>query len=87
MDVQTPLVPISAIDGCGVPDLLLFTVLFSQSLPVLQKRLTKTDELECHVLEVQQAQGLGTTMDVLLINGTINSGDKVVPSTPFIRIP
>ena len=50
LDLQTPMVPISAIDGCGIPDLLLFTMLYAQSLPVLQQRLLKKDEVRLFFL-------------------------------------
>lgn len=39
----------SALDGCGIPDLLLFLVLFGQAL--LSQQLTKEDKMRCNILE------------------------------------
>eukprot|EP01124_Arcella_intermedia_P022400 TRINITY_DN331_c2_g1_i1.p1 TRINITY_DN331_c2_g1~~TRINITY_DN331_c2_g1_i1.p1 ORF type:complete len:831 (+),score=213.71 TRINITY_DN331_c2_g1_i1:31-2523(+) len=76
LDIQVPIIPICGLDGCGIPDLLMFTMLYTQC--VLTKQLTKTNTLECAVFEVHEAQGLGQTIDVLLINGKIKVGDKIV---------
>lgn len=32
----------------------------------------------CSVLEVKTMEGLGTSVDVVLVNGTIKEGDKIV---------
>jgi translation initiation factor 5B len=71
LHVQVPIIPMSAIDGCGIPDLLLFLVLFGQA--VLAEQLVKGDKMKCNILEVQ-----GGTMDVLLVNGEIKQGDSVM---------
>lgn len=69
-----PRVPHS-LSRMGMPDLMLFLVMFGQSY--LTARLLKKKELECYVLELQQSQGMGTTMDVLLVNGQLHNSDKV----------
>lgn len=50
LHVQVPILPMSAINGCGIPDLLLFLVLFGQAL--LPEQLTKEDKMKCNILEV-----------------------------------
>jgi len=74
--LQSAIIPMSAKDTCGVPDLLMFLMLFSQT--VLTTDLTKTSVMKCNVLEVNQAPGLGVTIDVLLVNGEISCGDKIM---------
>ena len=47
-----------------------------------QDRMTETlmylSELECTVLEVKVIEGLGTTIDVILSNGVLHEGDRIV---------
>jgi len=76
LGIQSAIIPMSARDGCGIPDMLLFLMLFSQS--VLTAALTKTTTMKCNVLEVNQSPGLGVTIDALLVNGTIRNGDKII---------
>lgn len=47
-----------------------------------RKRLHKLPHkrLRCSVLEVKVTEGLGATIDVLLVNGELNAGDKVKSS-------
>jgi translation initiation factor 5B len=70
------LVPTSAITGEGIPDLLHLLVDLTQSR--MTERLMYLSELECTVLEVKVIEGLGTTIDVVLSNGYLNEGDRIV---------
>ncbi|WFC93533.1 eukaryotic translation initiation factor 5B [Malassezia brasiliensis] len=70
------LVPTSAITGEGVPDLLQLLVSLTQTR--MTNDLMYLSELECTVLEVKVIEGLGTTIDVVLSNGILREGDKIV---------
>ena len=70
------IVPTSAITGEGIPDLLQLLVKLTQSL--MAERLAFVDEPQCTVLEVKQVEGLGTTIDAVLVNGALREGDSIV---------
>ncbi|XP_017783938.1 PREDICTED: eukaryotic translation initiation factor 5B [Nicrophorus vespilloides] len=70
------LVPTSAVTGEGMGNLLALIVESSQNM--LAKRLMYSDELQATVLEVKAISGLGTTIDVILINGTLREGDTML---------
>lgn len=70
------LVPTSAHTGEGVPDMIMLLVNLTQQR--MSDRLMYLSELECTVLEVKVIEGLGTTIDVVLSNGILREGDKVV---------
>ena len=72
-------VPTSAHTGEGIPDLLFNLVKLSQSM--LTQRITYQPELQCTVLDVRTVEGLGTTVDVMLINGVLKEGDKIAVCT------
>uniref|UniRef100_A0A453T002 Eukaryotic translation initiation factor 5B n=3 Tax=Aegilops tauschii subsp. strangulata TaxID=200361 RepID=A0A453T002_AEGTS len=83
------IVPTSAESGEGVPDLLLLLVRW---LPdIITDKLAYDDTIECTVLEVNEHKDLGTTVDVVLINGVLRQGDQVIvctkqgPVTTIIR--
>jgi len=69
-------VPTSAITGEGVPDILLLTVQITQDL--MTQRLMYSAAFECTLLEVKVIPGLGTTIDVVLINGVLHDSDTIV---------
>ncbi|KAL6942082.1 eukaryotic translation initiation factor 5B [Hanseniaspora vineae] len=71
------IVPTSAVTGEGVPDLLWLL------LELTQKRMSKqlkyvSNEIEATVLEVKVVEGFGTTIDVILSNGKLKEGDRIV---------
>ncbi|XP_043714113.1 eukaryotic translation initiation factor 5B isoform X2 [Telopea speciosissima] len=70
------IVPTSAISGEGIPDLLLLLVQWTSKTMV--EKLTFSDEVQCTVLEVKVIEGLGTTIDVVLVNGVLHEGDQIV---------
>ncbi|KAK2872056.1 hypothetical protein FQN49_002589 [Arthroderma sp. PD_2] len=70
------LVPTSAHTGEGVPDMLKLLVTLTQER--MTNALMYLSEVECTVLEVKVIEGLGTTIDVVLSNGVLREGDRVV---------
>jgi len=70
------LVPTSAVTGEGIPDLLVLLVQLSQNL--MAERLLELSTLDCTVLEVKKIPGRGTTLDVILANGVLKQGDKIM---------
>jgi len=45
-----------------------------------REALEEKDTFECTVLEVKVIEGLGTTIDVILVNGLLKVGDTIVIS-------
>ncbi|KAI8375224.1 hypothetical protein BD560DRAFT_445942 [Blakeslea trispora] len=70
------LVPTSAHTGEGIPDMLNLLISLTQSR--MSEKLMYITELECTVLEVKVIEGLGTTIDVVLVNGWLHEGDRIV---------
>jgi translation initiation factor 5B len=70
------LVPTSAHTGEGVPDMLKLLTSLSQER--MTNALMYLSEVECTVLEVKVIEGLGTTIDVILSNGVLREGDRIV---------
>jgi translation initiation factor 5B len=70
------IVPTSAHTGEGIPDMLMLLVKLTQER--MTDKLMYLSELECTVLEVKVIEGLGTTIDVILSNGVLHEGDRIV---------
>ena len=70
------LVPTSAHTGEGIPDMLKLLVSLTQER--MTNALMYLSEVECTVLEVKVIEGLGTTIDVILSNGVLHEGDRIV---------
>lgn len=70
------LVPTSAITGEGIPDMLMLLVKLTQER--MNQSLMYISELSCTILEVKNIEGHGMTIDVILSNGYLREGDKIV---------
>ena len=70
------MIPTSAHSGDGMGNLMAMVVNSCQKY--LAKRLAFSNELHCTVLEVKDSVGLGMTIDVLLVNGSLKYGDTIV---------
>ena len=74
------LVPISAKEGEGIPDLLLVLIGLAQRF--LEQQLEKGEGPgRGTVLEIKEEKGLGKTMDVILYSGAIAKGDTIAVAT------
>jgi len=71
-----PIVPTSAVTGEGIQDILLLLCKMGQQS--IWEKLQWHANLQATTLEVKAIDGLGTTVDVALVNGTLREGDKVV---------
>jgi translation initiation factor 5B len=74
---EIAIVPVSARTGVGIPELL--TVLVGLTQQYLQKRLAQEEKPSRGIiLEVKDEIGLGTTANMILIDGQMKKGDSVI---------
>jgi translation initiation factor 5B len=70
------MVPTSAHTGEGMGNLMALLVKLSQDM--LAKRLAFSQEMQATVLEVKAIPGLGTTIDIVLLNGSLREGQTMI---------
>ncbi|XP_031696677.1 eukaryotic translation initiation factor 5B-like, partial [Anarrhichthys ocellatus] len=70
------LVPTSAHSGDGMGNLIALLVELTQTM--LARRLAQCDELRAQIMEVKALPGMGTTIDVILINGVLREGETII---------
>ncbi|XP_043092746.1 eukaryotic translation initiation factor 5B isoform X1 [Puntigrus tetrazona] len=70
------LIPTSAHSGDGMGNLIGLLVELTQTM--LARRLAHCDELRAQVMEVKALPGMGTTIDVILINGCLREGETII---------
>jgi translation initiation factor 5B len=71
-------VPVSALTGEGIPDLLAVLMGLSQRYMKEEMTIDVSGPGAGTVLEVKEERGFGTTIDVVLYDGTIREDDVVV---------
>ncbi|MFW5937834.1 MAG: translation initiation factor IF-2 [Halanaeroarchaeum sp.] len=71
-------IPVSAETGEGVPDLLTVLMGLSQRYMKEEMEVDVTGPGAGTVLEVKEEQGFGTTLDVILYDGTVAEDDTIV---------
>jgi translation initiation factor 5B len=78
---QVAILPVSAKTGEGLPELLLSIAGLSQKF--LEASLkTEADGIgKGTVLEVKEEKGLGTTIDVIIYDGTLRKNDEIIFAT------
>ncbi|EAS07789.1 elongation factor Tu GTP-binding domain protein (macronuclear) [Tetrahymena thermophila SB210] len=72
-----PIVPTSGVTGEGIPDLLSVVIKYT-SMYMKSRMVVKQDAFNCTVMEVKKIDGLGVTIDAILVDGTIRQDDKIV---------
>lgn len=74
------LVPLSAKENEGVPDLLLVLIGLAQRF-LEQQLVQKDDVARGTILEIKEEKGLGHTLDTILYTGVLRKGDTVAIGT------
>lgn len=72
------IVPISAATGEGVADILMILLGLAQKFLESNLRFDANNPGTGTVLEIKEEKGLGTTIDVILYDGTLKKGDTIV---------
>ncbi len=75
------IVPVSAHTGEGIADLLLVMIGLAQRYMGDELKLSVEGPGAGTVLEVKEERGLGTTLDVILYDGTLAIGDEIAVAT------
>jgi translation initiation factor 5B len=78
---QIAVVPISAKTGEGIPEFLMVLTGLTQKYMEDQLKVDVSGPGKGSILEVKQTTGLGTTIDVILYNGSIKRGDRILVGT------
>jgi translation initiation factor 5B len=74
---ELAIVPVSAIRGTGIPELLAVLVGLTQQY--MSKRLERHEtDTKGIVLEVNDEIGLGPSANIILLDGTLRHGDRIV---------
>lgn len=74
---EVAIVPVSARTGEGIPELIMVLVGLAQQY--LRKRLIVTgDRPRGIMLEIKDEPGLGATANVILLDGVLKTGDRIV---------
>jgi translation initiation factor 5B len=78
---QVAIIPVSAKTGEGLPELLLSIAGLSQKFLEEGLRTDVAVAGKGTVLEVKEEKGLGTTIDVIIYDGTIRKNDEIIFAT------
>ncbi len=79
---EVAIMPVSAKTGEGIAELLVFTAGIAQRFLEAQLNIEVKGPGKGSVLEKKEEKGLGTTIDVILYNGTLKVNDTVAFATP-----
>jgi translation initiation factor 5B len=71
------IIPVSALTGEGLPELLMLLVGLAQKYLEESLRLHVEGKAKGTILEVKEEKGLGMTCDVILYDGALRLGDRI----------
>ncbi len=72
------IVPISAITGEGIPDVLMVLIGLAQKFLEANLQYSSKSPGVGTVLEVKEEKGLGITLDIILYDGMLKKGDTII---------
>lgn len=75
---QIAIVPVSAATGEGIPELLMVLTGLAQRYLENELKVEVKGFAKGTVLEVKEEKGLGTTLDVIIYDGSLKKGDTIV---------
>lgn len=75
---QVAIVPVSAVLGEGIPELLMVLIGLAQKYLESSLKLHVKGNAKGTILEVKETQGLGKTMDVIIYDGILSKNDKII---------
>ncbi len=75
---QLAIVPVSALTGQGIPELLMVLTGLAQRFLEKQLQVEESDPAKGTILEVKEEKGLGTTIDTIIYNGKLRVNDYVI---------
>ncbi|XRO77276.1 translation initiation factor IF-2 [Methanocaldococcus sp. 10A] len=76
------IIPVSAVTGEGIPDLLMMVAGLAQRFLEDRLKLNVEGYAKGTILEVKEEKGLGTTIDAIIYDGIANRGDYLVVGLP-----
>jgi translation initiation factor 5B len=75
---QIAIVPVSAISGQGIPELLMVITGLAQKYLEEKLQIEKHGDAKGTILEVKEEKGLGTTIDTIIYNGHLKVNDTLI---------
>jgi len=76
------IIPVSAVTGEGIPDLLMMVAGLAQKFLEERLKLNVEGYAKGTILEVKEERGLGTTIDAIIYDGIAKRGDYLVVGLP-----
>jgi len=75
---EISVVPTSGLTGEGIPELLMVLTGLAERYMEKHLQVTLDKPASGSVLEVKELKGLGTTLDVIVYDGTLREGDTII---------